>query len=160
MKKKKAHQHTSDNLIASNKRARHNYTIEKKFEAGISLLGWEVKSIRAGKAQIVDSYVVLKKGEAWLIGGQISPLLAASTHVKTEPSRSRRLLLHRREINELIGSVERKGYTIVPLRLYWLHNKIKLEIALAKGKKQHDKRHATKERDWKLQKSRLLKKSR
>lgn len=145
------------NSIALNRKARHNYTIEKTFETGIVLTGWEIKSIRAGKAQIAESYVVLRKGELWLIGSQISPLNSASSHIKAEANRSRKLLLHRKEISELIGHTERKGYTLVPLKMYWKKNLVKLEIALAKGKKQHDKRQASKENSWKIEKQRLLK---
>lgn len=157
MGKKKAKPHSTSTTIALNRKAKHDYTIEKRFEAGIVLTGWEIKSIRDHKVQIADSYVVLRKGEAWLLNSQVNPLLSASTHVKTEPTRSRKLLLHRKEISELIGHIERKGYTLIPLALYWKRGKVKLEIALAKGKKQYDKRHADKERTWKRDKMRLLK---
>ncbi len=120
------------------------------------LEGWEVKSLRAGLAQLKESYVVLKNGEAFIFGMHISPLLTASTHIHPDPTRTRKLLLNRREINTLIGLVERKGYTVVPLNLIWVKNRIKLEIALAKGKKQHDKRETDKERDWQRDKQRIM----
>ena len=142
--------------IALNKRARHDYFIEEHFEAGLALQGWEVKSLRAGKAQITEGYVIVKNGEALLIGAHISPLRTASTHVVADPTRTRKLLLHRREIDRLIGAVEREGYTIVPLKLYWKHGRAKLEIGLAKGKKPHDKRATEKDRDWQREKSRLM----
>jgi SsrA-binding protein len=142
--------------IALNKRARHEYFIEENLEAGLALQGWEVKSLRAGKAQITEGYVIVKNGEAWLIGAHVSPLKTTSTHVVADPTRTRKLLLHRRELDRLVGAVERKGYTIVPLKLYWKHGKAKLEIGLAKGKQSHDKRATEKDRDWKRQKQRLL----
>ena len=142
--------------IALNKRARHEYFIEENFEAGLSLQGWEVKALRAGKAQITEGYVIVKNGEAWLIGAHITPLKTTSTHVIADPTRTRKLLLHRRELDGLIGAVERKGHTIVPLKLYWKHGKVKLEIGLAKGKQAHDKRATEKDRDWQRQKQRLL----
>ena len=143
--------------IALNKKARHDFHIEDRFEAGLALQGWEVKSLRDGRAQLKESYVVLKEGEAWLIGCHISPLPSASTHVKTDPVRSRKLLLNRSELNRLVGLVERKGYTLVPLAMYWKKSRAKLEIGLAKGKKQHDKRASDKDRDWQRQKERILK---
>ncbi len=143
--------------IAVNKKARHDFFIENRLEAGLSLEGWEVKSLRAGRAQLTESYVLLRDGEAWLFGAHISPLTSASTHVKTDPTRTRKLLLHRHEIDNLIGQVERKGYTLVPLALYWKKGRAKLEIGLAKGKKQHDKRAAEKDRDWEREKARILK---
>ena len=142
--------------IALNKRARHEYFIEENLEAGLALQGWEVKSLRAGKAQITEGYVIVKNGEAWLIGAHVTPLKTVSTHVVADPTRTRKLLLHRRELDRLIGSVERKGHTIVPLRLYWKNGKVKLEIGVARGKKAHDKRATIKERDWQRQRSRLL----
>ncbi len=144
-------------LIAANRKAHHDYTLEQRFEAGVALQGWEVKSIRAGKIQIADSYVLIKKGEAWLIGSNIVPLLSASTHVKPEPDRTRKLLLHRKEINTLLGLTERRGYTLIPLSAYWKQGKVKLEIGLAKGKKLYDKRETAKDRDWEREKSRLFK---
>ena len=149
--------HHSNETLAENRKAYHEYSIEERFEAGIVLEGWEVKSLRAGKAQLDQSYVLLKNGEAWLLGGQISPLPTASTHIHPEPQRTRKLLLHQRELARLIGSVERKGYTLIPLSLYWKGKHIKLQIGLAKGKKAHDKRATEKERDWQRQKQRLLK---
>lgn len=155
MSKKIQSTNSSQKTIAVNRKARHEYTFEQHFETGLVLSGWEVKSIRAGKVQIAESYVILKKGEAWLIGSNITPLLSASTHVRAEPTRSRKLLLHRKELKSLIGHIERKGYTLIPLSLYWKQSHIKLEIALAKGKKDHDKRETEKDRDWSRQKQRL-----
>lgn len=142
--------------IAENKKAFHDYFIEERYEAGLVLEGWEVKAIRAGRVQLKESYVVLKKGEVWLIGCHVSPLPTASTHVKPDPTRSRKLLLHAAEIKRLIGKVERAGYTLVPLDLHYKKGRIKLEIGLAKGKKLHDKRAAEKEREWQREKARLL----
>jgi SsrA-binding protein len=142
--------------IALNKKASHDYFIDERFEAGISLLGWEVKSLRAGKVQIVESYILLKDNEAFLFGALITPLLSASTHVKTEPQRTRKLLLHRNELNRLIGAVERKGFALVPTALYWKNGKVKLELGVARGKKAHDKRATEKDRDWQKQKAQLL----
>lgn len=147
----------SNDTIAVNRKAHHEFSIEERFEAGIVLEGWEVKSLRAGKTQLDQSYVLLKNGEAYLFGAQISPLPTASTHINPEPQRTRKLLLHKRELGKLIGSVERKGYTLIPLSLYWKGKHIKVQIGLAKGKKTHDKRADEKERDWKRQKQRLLK---
>ena len=143
--------------IALNRKARHEYAIEQKYEAGIVLQGWEVKGIRAGKIQIADSYVVFRKGEAWLIGSLINPLLSASTHINPEPDRTRKLLLNKKEINTLLGLVERKGYTLIPLAMYWKGAKIKIEIGLAKGKKSYDKRGTEKAKDWQRIKQRLFK---
>ena len=154
MAKKKAK--PSGNTICQNKKARHEYSIDTKFEAGLSLTGWEVKSLREGRGQLVDSYVVLHNGEAWLVGAHFTPLKTASTHVVAEPTRQRKLLLHRREIDRLIGAVQAKGFTCVALSLYWKNDRVKCEIALAKGKKQHDKRDSEKERDWNRQKQRVL----
>lgn len=145
--------------IAENRKARHNFFIEEDFEAGIALEGWEVKSLRAGRANLTESYAILKNGEAWLLGAHIAPLPSASTHVHADPVRSRKLLLHRRELDRLVGAVERKGYTLVPLSLYWQRGRTKLKLGLAKGKKQHDKRATDKDRDWKRQKERILKHS-
>ena len=155
MKKKKSS--PSDNTIAVNKKARHDYFIEETHEAGIALEGWEVKSLRAKSIQIKESYILLKSGEAWLLGAHISALPTASTHIKPDPTRTRKLLLHRNEIDRLVGAVERKGYTIVPLKLYWKKGRAKLALGLAKGKKQHDKRADSKDRDWKRQQARILK---
>jgi SsrA-binding protein len=157
MAKKPKQKKAPSSTIALNKKARHDYKIEEKFEAGLVLQGWEVKSMRAGKAQIAESYVMIKDGEVWWFGGQITPLLSASTHVHPDPLRSRKLLLHQREIDKLIGAVERKGYTLVPLALYWKKGMAKMEIGLAQGKKLHDKRAADKDRDWKREKARVLK---
>ena len=143
--------------IALNKRARFEYHIEDRIEAGIALEGWEVKSLRAGKVQMVDSYVLLKDNQAWLFGCLITPLPTASTHIHPDPTRTRKLLLHRDEIDRLVGAVERKGYSLIPTALYWKKGRAKLEIALAKGKKEHDKRATLKDRDWKRDKQRILK---
>lgn len=147
---------SEDNTIAENRRARFDYFIEERFEAGLALEGWEVKSLRAGKAQITEAYVFLRDGEVFVIGAHITPLNTTSTHVHAEPTRTRKLLLNRSEIAHLVGAVERKGYTIVPLELYWARGKAKLRIGLAKGKKQHDKRATEKDRDWQRDKARLL----
>ncbi len=143
--------------IALNRRARHDYHLEDRFEAGLALEGWEVKSLRDGKGQLVDSYVLIKDGEAWLLGAMITPLPSASTHVVPDPQRTRKLLLHAREISRIYVATQQKGYTCVATALYWKGNKVKCEVALAKGKKQHDKRAAVKEREWTRQKGRLLK---
>ena len=142
--------------IALNKKARHDYSIDERFEAGISLEGWEVKSLRAGKVQIVESYILLKNDEAYLFGALITPLPTASTHISPDPQRSRKLLLHRAELNRLIGAVERKGFALVPTALYWKNGKVKLELGIARGKKAHDKRETEKDRDWQRQKARLM----
>ena len=148
---------SASNTIVLNKKARHDYHIEEDFEAGIALEGWEAKSLRAGRAQLKESYVTVRQGELYLFGAHFSPLPAASTHVRPDPTRSRKLLLNRREINHLIGAVERSGYTIVPLSLYWKKGRVKLKIALAKGKKLFDKRAAIKQREWDRDKQRLHK---
>jgi SsrA-binding protein len=142
--------------IVANKKAFHDHFIEEKLEAGIALLGWEVKAIRAGRASIKEAYVVVRQGEVFIFGMHITPLLAASSHVKPDPVRTRKLLLHSRQISKLIGQVERAGYTLLPLDLHFQRGRIKLEIGLAKGKKQHDKREAEKERDWVREKARLM----
>lgn len=147
----------TDSIIAENRKARHDYHFEETFEAGLVLEGWEVKSLRAGRAQISESYVTIKDGDAWLIGAHISPLSTVSTHVVADPMRTRKLLLHVSELDKLIGAVQRKGYTIVPLNLHWKRGRAKLEIALAKGKKLYDKREDIKRRDWERQKQRLAK---
>ncbi len=146
--------------IAQHKKARYEYHLAERIEAGLALEGWEVKSLRAGKVQINDSYVIIKHSEMWLIGSVIQPLNTASTHKTCDPQRTRKLLLHRTQINTLLGKVERKGFTIVPTNLYWKKNHIKLEIALAKGKHTHDKRATIKEREWERQKHRVLKQQR
>ena len=143
--------------IAVNRKARFDYFIEETYEAGISLLGWEVKSMRAGKAQVAEAYVYLKNGEAYLFGAHINALISASTHVDTDPTRTRKLLLHRRQLDHLVGAVERRGYTLVPLELYWKAGRAKLLVGLAKGKKQHDKRATEKDRNWQRDKSRIMK---
>jgi len=153
--KKKTKGHS--NTIALNKKVRFEYTIEDKLEAGLVLEGWEVKSLRAGKIQLVESYVIIKKGEAWLLGAHITPLPTASTHIHPDPSRTRKLLLHRNEIDKLIGAIDRKGYTVVPLAMFWSRGRAKLEIGLAKGKQTHDKRADERNRDWKREKQRILK---
>jgi SsrA-binding protein len=156
MGKKKAKKPAGD-VIAVNRRARHDYFIEDRFEAGLALEGWEVKSLRAGNAQLTEAYVNLRKGEAWLVGAHFAPLKTVSTHIKADPTRARKLLLHRYELDRLTGAVERKGYALVPLDLHWFKGKAKLTIGLAKGKKQHDKRVDKKDRDWQRQKERILK---
>ena len=148
---------SKSSTIALNKKARHDYFIEDRYEAGLSLEGWEVKSIRAGRAQINESYILLQNGEAFLFGANISALPTASTHINPDPTRNRKCLLHRTELNRLIGAVERKGFTLIPTALYWKHGLVKLEIGVAQGKKAHDKRATEKERDWKREKQRLLK---
>lgn len=149
----------SDSSIALNRKAGFDYFIEEQFEAGLVLQGWEVKSLRAGKVNLSDAHVIIKYGEAFLLGAQINPLQTASTHSIPDPIRTRKLLLNRNELNKLIGSVERQGYTIVPLSLYWKKNTIKMKIALAKGKKEHDKRDTIKDRDWQRDRSRIMKKN-
>jgi len=142
--------------IVENRKAFYDYFIEERFEAGLALEGWEVKAIRAGRAQLKEAYVVVKNGELMLIGAHVSPLSTASTHVHADPTRTRKLLMHREEINRLVGKVERAGYTLTPLDLHFKAGRIKLEIGLAKGKKQHDKRATIKEREWNREKARTL----
>lgn len=144
--------------IATNKKAHFDYFLEEEYEAGLVLEGWEVKSLRAGKINLSDAHVIIKYGEAFLLGAQIQPLPTASAHLFPDANRTRKLLLNRRELSQLIGSVERQGYTLVPLSLYWKHNKVKIKIALAKGKKTHDKRDTVKDRDWQRDRARLMKK--
>ncbi len=143
--------------IAINKKAKFDFFIEERFEAGLALQGWEVKSLRSGKVQIRDSYILLKDGEAYLFGALITPLLSASTHIAPDSQRSRKLLLHKHQLNKLIGAVERKGQALIATAMYWKNGRVKLEIALASGKKSHDKRQSIKERDWKRDQERLLK---
>ena len=143
--------------IADNRRALHEFFIDERHEAGVALQGWEVKALRAGRLQLQEAYVLLKDGEAWLFGAHVSPLPTASTHLQPDPTRSRKLLLHRRQIDALIGAVERKGFTLVPLAAYWKQGKVKLEIGLARGKKQHDKRADERERDWQRERARVMK---
>jgi len=157
MAKKNSSSKSTSSTIALNKRARHEYHLEEKFEAGLQLQGWEVKSMRAGKANITESYVLLKDGAAYLFGATITPLNAASTHVVADPTRTRKLLLNKRELERLYGQVERQGYTIVATALYWKKSWAKLEIALAKGKKEHDKRADLKDREWQREKARTMK---
>lgn len=152
-----AEQQNTGKTIALNKRARFDYFIEERLEAGIALEGWEVKSLRDGRIQFADSYVLLKDGEAWLFGCLVSPLPTVSTHIVADPTRTRKLLLHKRQLDMLIGSVERKGYTLIPTAMYWSRGKVKVEIGMAKGKKQHDKRKVVKERDWEREKGRIMK---
>jgi len=142
--------------IAQNKKAFHDYFIEERFEAGMALEGWEVKAIRAGHVQLKEAYVVVKGAELYLIGCHVTPLTAASTHIHPDPTRTRKLLLHAEEIRKLIGKVERAGYTLVPLDLHYTRGRVKLEVGLAKGKKQHDKREAEKDKDWKREQQRLM----
>lgn len=144
--------------IAVNRKAHHEYFIEDRFEAGLVLEGWEVKSLRAGKVQLDQGYIILKSGAAFLFGALITPLPTVSTHIHPDSQRTRKLLLHQSELNKLIGNVERRGYTLIPLSLYWKNNRVKIEIGLAKGKKLHDKRETEKNRDWAREKQRLLKK--
>ncbi len=154
MARKKA---DASSTIVVNKKARFDFFIEEAFECGLELQGWEVKSLRDKRVQLKEAYVVMKDGEAWLIGAHITPLPTVSTHLSPDPTRTRRLLLHRREIDRLTGAVDRQGYTVVPLKLYWKQGRAKLEIGLAKGKKQHDKRATSRERDWQREKARFLK---
>ena len=151
MKPKKA----SDSSITANKRARHDYFIEQTLEAGLVLQGWEVKSLRSGRVQLSESYVILKNSEAWLLGCHITPLSTIATYTRPDPIRTRKLLLHERELSKLAGQVVTKGYALVALQLYWKSNRVKLAVGLARGKKEHDKRAALKERDWQREKSRL-----
>jgi len=147
----------ADNNITQNRKARHEYFIEETFEAGLVLEGWEVKSLREGRIQLDQSYVIIKNNEVYLLGALINPLQTVSTHFEPDPQRTRKLLLKKREISKLIGQVERKGYTLVPLSLHWKNNRIKLDIGLAKGKKLHDKRATEKDRDWQREKQRAFK---
>ncbi|MGI9288894.1 MAG: SsrA-binding protein SmpB [Pseudomonadales bacterium] len=153
MSKKKS---PSGNTIALNKKSKHEFHLDDRFEAGLQLHGWEVKSLRAGKVQLVDSYVLLKNGEAWLLGAHIEPLTSASTHVDVDPKRTRKLLLKRRELGQLFNATQQKGYTCVATALYWKRHLVKCEIALAKGKQAHDKRASEKDRDWNREKQRLV----
>lgn len=155
MSKKKSGQN-NDGTIAVNRKARYEYHIEDRYEAGLVLTGWEVKSLREGKCQLTDSYILLKDGEAWLLGTHITPLNTACTHVIADPTRTRKLLMHKKEISRLVGHVSQDSYTCVPLAIYWKGNKVKCEIALVKGKKLHDKRETEKERDWNRQKQRIV----
>ena len=158
MTKKNNHKQSNNSSIATNKKAAYDYVFEKHLDAGIVLEGWEVKSARAGKVQLSDSYIIIKNNEAWLLGALISPLISACTHKTINPTKTRKILLHRKELNNLIGLTKQKGYTLIPQSMYWHKNKLKLHIALAKGKKTYDKRASDKERSWKIEKQRLLKK--
>ncbi len=153
-KKKKP---SESNTIALNKKSRHDFILGERYEAGLVLEGWEVKSLRAGRIQLRDSYVIVKDNEAWLLGALITPLPTASTHIHPDPQRTRKLLLHREQLNKLIGAVERKGYALIPTAMYWIRGRAKLEIALAKGKQAHDKRASEKDRDWSREKQRIMK---
>ena len=156
MAKKQEKNGNGSSTIALNKRARHEYHIDERFEAGLALQGWEVKSLRAGRINLTDAYAVVLRGELFLIGASIPPLISASTHVVAEDRRTRKLLLHRAEIDKLVGAVERKGLTLVPLAMYWKSNRVKLELGIARGKQAHDKRATEKEREWNLEKQRTL----
>lgn len=142
--------------IALNKRSRFEYHIDQRFEAGVVLQGWELKALRAGRINFGDSYATVRNDEVFLVGASIPPLISASTHVITEDRRSRKLLLHRKEIDQLVGAVERKGYTLVPTAMYWKGNKVKVEVGLARGKQEHDKRDTAKQRDWQIEKQRTM----
>lgn len=156
MSKAKKKSSPSNGTIALNKKARHDYHVIDKYEAGVAFAGWEVKSLREGKCQLVDAYVFFKNAEAWLLNAHISPLQTASTHVIAEPTRPRKLLLNRREIERLMGKVNQTSFSCVPLAIYWKGNKIKCEIALVQGKKEYDKRATEKDRDWNRQKQRIV----
>ena len=156
MTKKKDNEKNGGGTIALNKRARHDYHFDERYEAGLALMGWEVKSLRAGRVNFGDAYALVKNGELFLFGSQITPLIQASSHVVANDRRTRKLLLHRAEIDKLIGAVERKGYTLVPTALYWKNGKVKIEIALARGKQEHDKRATEKDRDWNREKQRTM----
>ncbi len=147
---------TPDNTIVQNKRARFDYTLLETFEAGVALAGWEVKALRAGKAQLTDSYVLVKDGEAWLLGAQITPLDTASTHFVTDPTRTRKLLLHKKELAKILAATQAKGQTCVCTRLYWKGHLVKASVALAQGKQSHDKRDTERDRDWNRQKQRIM----
>ncbi|HUK01198.1 MAG TPA: SsrA-binding protein SmpB [Steroidobacteraceae bacterium] len=147
---------STPSLIAENRKARFDYFIEERYEAGLALQGWEVKALRAGRANLTEGYIYLREGEAFLIGAHFAPLPTASTHTPVDPVRTRKLLMHHHELQRLIGAVERRGYTLIPLELYWKSGRAKLRLGLAKGKKQHDKRATEKARDWQRDKARLL----
>ena len=156
MAKKKEKDDKGSSTIALNKRARHEYHIDEHYEAGIALEGWEVKSLRAGRINFGDAYAIVKAGEIFLFGASIVPLISASTHVVADDRRTRKLLLNRAEIDKLVGAIERKGYTLVPLALYWKQNRVKVDLGLARGKQEHDKRDTEKERDWNREKQRVM----
>ncbi|WP_068547356.1 SsrA-binding protein SmpB [Thalassotalea crassostreae] len=157
MAKKKSKDKQNSNTIALNKKARHEYTLSDKFEAGMSLQGWEIKSIRSGKVNISDCYVFIKNGEAYLLGAEIQPLISASSHVVCDPNRDRKLLLSRKELDRLAGAVDRQGFSLIATAMYWKRNWVKLEFCLGKGKKTHDKRADIKDREWKVDQGRLMK---
>lgn len=152
--KSKSKPHDGSSTITLNKKAKFDYFVEERIEAGLALKGWEVKSLRAGRIQLQDSYVIVKDGEGWLLGALITPMPTASTHIQPDPTRTRKLLLHRHELHHLVGAIERRGYTVIPLAMYWKRGRAKLEIAIAKGKQSHDKRQTIKERDWQREKQR------
>lgn len=152
----KSRKSSNAGTIAVNRRARFDYELTEKFEAGLVLEGWEVKAIREGNAQLTDSYVLLRDGEAWLLGANIIPLASASTHVVADPQRTRKLLLHARELARIFAATQQKGFSCVATALYWKGNKVKCEIALGKGKKSHDKRATQRDRDWERQKERIM----
>ncbi|SFN06844.1 SsrA-binding protein SmpB [Dokdonella immobilis] len=156
MTKQKDKDKKSGGTIALNKRARHEYHIDERYEAGVALQGWEVKSLRAGRTNLTDAYAIVRNGEIYLFGASIVPLISASSHVVADDRRTRKLLLHRAEIDKLVGAVERKGYTMVPMAMYWKGNKVKIELGLARGKQDHDKRNAIKEKDWQRDKQRAM----
>lgn len=156
-KANKGSKKSSDNQIITNKKAFHDYFFEEHYEAGLALEGWEVKALRVGRVQLKDAHVLIKNGEIYLFGTTITPLPAASTHYFADPMRTRKLLLHRREIDKLIGASQRDGYTLIPVSLYWKNSRIKLNVAVAKGKKEYDKRATAKDREWQIDKSRLMK---
>jgi SsrA-binding protein len=156
MAKAKTREGKAGGTIALNKRARHEYHIDEHYEAGIALQGWEVKSLRAGRANLGDAYAIVKTGEIYLFGASIVPLISASTHVVAEDRRTRKLLLHRAEIDKLVGAIERKGYTLIPLSLYWKDNRVKVDLGLARGQQEHDKRDTERERDWNREKQRVM----
>jgi SsrA-binding protein len=147
---------TQGKTISLNRSARHDFHLEDRYEAGLSLQGWELKAIRAGRIGIGESYALVKNGEIFLFGAQITPLIQASSHVIADDRRTRKLLMHRHEIDKLVGKIEREGYTLIPTAMYWSGNKVKLELALAKGKKDHDKRASEKDRDWQREKQRTM----
>ena len=156
MTKQNAKDKKSGGTIALNKRARHDYHIDERYEAGVALQGWEVKSLRAGRINLTDAYAIVRNGEIFLFGASIVPLISASSHVVADDRRTRKLLLHRQEIDKLVGAVERKGYTLVPMAMYWKGNRVKIEIGLARGKQEHDKRNTLKEKDWQRDKQRVM----
>ena len=156
MAKTKDKENKAGGTIALNKRSRFEYHIDQRFEAGVALQGWELKALRAGRINFGDSYAIVRNDEVFLVGASIPPLISASTHVIADDRRTRKLLLHRKEIDQLVGAVERKGYTLVPTAMYWKGNKVKVEVGLARGKQEHDKRDTAKQRDWQIEKQRTM----